>query len=160
MKHLREHPLLYILLPMCVVAIVVSFFRFMVVADYVVEYEGECDPITESCFVGCADDECLEEYYYTWIHKNAADVFAQCGPDVTDCEEAGICLPTDTGCSITYCSENTSLEDEQCENLDSSSVLEATSETEAVGEESGTIEEPAEGAVENEDLTPLLKESL
>lgn len=137
-----RHLLVYVLLPVCVLAIAISFYRFMVAGDYVVEYEGECDPITESCFVGCEDEECSEIYYYSWVHKMAIDVQAQCGPNVLECPAANVCLPTDTNCSITYCSPDTLLEDETCEDLEASSVV----------EEETSVEE--EAATEPEELEP------
>ncbi|MBU1755080.1 hypothetical protein KKH81_02255, partial [Patescibacteria group bacterium] len=84
--------------------------RFLVNHDYIVEYEGECDAETESCFVGCEDDECTETYYYSLVEKYAADVRKQCGVDITDCEDANICLESDTHCSVTYCDA----ESEEC----------------------------------------------
>lgn len=119
-----KHLLVYILLPLCLLAIAASYYRFMVVGSYVVEYEGACDPVTESCFVACADDECTDLYYHTWVHKYASDVQRECGIDVTDCEAANVCLPGDTECSVTYCDPALTLEDETCDDLDSSSVTE------------------------------------
>jgi len=114
----RQHPVLWILVPLCLLALGLSFYRFMVVGSYVVEYQGACDPETEHCFVGCNDDACQDTYYYTKVKKYAPDVYAECGPDVTDCAQASVCLPTDASCSITYCSPETALDDESCEDID------------------------------------------
>jgi len=84
-----------------------SFYRFMVVGNYIVEYEGSCDPATESCYIACADDDCIDVYYHTWVQKRNADVYAQCGEDVTDCEAASICIPSDQDCAIEYCDSET-----------------------------------------------------
>ena len=110
----KKHPLLYILLPICAIAILASFYRFMVVGDYIVEYEGACDPSIESCFVCCTDEECSETYFYTMVQKSASDVRAQCGSDITDCEEANVCLAGDMNCVVTYCSADTVGENEAC----------------------------------------------
>jgi hypothetical protein len=107
----------------------------MVLNDYVVAYEGDCDPYTESCFVGCEDDECTEEYYYTLIEKYAPNVKAQCGTDITECDAAYECLPEDGGrCQITYCDPDVD-GDETCEVLmevdqiqESTEALEVTEE--------------------------------
>jgi len=114
-----------------------SYYRFMVVGDYIVEYEGECDPATETCFVGCEDEECQEVYYYSHVQKHAVNAYEQCGPDISECEEANVCLPEDTACSITYCSEDVLHEGETCEDLDESSFPEAS-------EEDSESEEPSE----------------
>ncbi|HAS80437.1 MAG: hypothetical protein UR25_C0005G0065 [Candidatus Nomurabacteria bacterium GW2011_GWE1_32_28] len=99
----REHIFSLILTPLIIIICVISYFRFMVYRDYIVEYEGVCDPLVDKCFIGCEDDACTTEYYYTLIQKYAHDLYKECGNDVTDCEEANICLPDDRECSIVYC---------------------------------------------------------
>jgi hypothetical protein len=99
----REYYFYYLLLGIILIVGVFSYFRFMVYHDYVVYYEGECNPNVEICFVGCEDDECTEEYYYTEVQKYAPDLLKVCGNNITDCAEANICLSTDQNCSITYC---------------------------------------------------------
>ncbi|HYE23135.1 MAG TPA: hypothetical protein VEA92_01630 [Candidatus Paceibacterota bacterium] len=99
----RQHLLAIVLLPLCLIAGIASYYRFIAQADYTVQFEGTCDPEVENCFVACEDDECTEVYYYTLVQKHAADVYAQCGPDITDCEAASVCLETDSTCSIEYC---------------------------------------------------------
>lgn len=79
----------------------------MVKYDYLIEYEGECDPATQECFIGCEDDACSEEYYYVKVQKYAADLYAECGKDITDCESANTCLADDRECSIIYCDAET-----------------------------------------------------
>jgi hypothetical protein len=118
----RARPLLFVLLPLCVFVAVAGWYRFMVEADYIVEYEGACDPATESCFIGCEDDECLEPYYYAWIRKPATDVYAACGEDVLGCTEAETCAPSDEECSVTYCSAETATAEETCEDFDASNL--------------------------------------
>jgi len=104
MAWLRQHFFSFTLVALLAFVMLVSYVRFMVLHDYVVAYEGDCDPYTESCFVGCEDDECTEEYYYFLIQKYAPNVQAQCGPDITDCDAAYECLPEDgEQCEITYC---------------------------------------------------------
>ncbi|KKR41869.1 hypothetical protein A2356_03740 [Candidatus Nomurabacteria bacterium RIFOXYB1_FULL_39_16] len=103
MEHFRKNFFPYILILLTIAVGITSYSRLFINQDYLVEYEGECDPIIEECFVGCEDDECTEEYYYTQIIKYAPDLYKQCGKDITDCESANICLPDDKICSITYC---------------------------------------------------------
>ncbi len=106
--HFREHFFFYTLAPIVIVVGVFSFYRFMVNHDYLVSYEGSCGPSAEKCFLGCEDDACTTEYYYTKIVKYEPDVYKECGPDITDCEAANTCLPEDKECSITYCNPETS----------------------------------------------------
>ena len=99
---------LYILAALTVLSVGASYVRFVVAQDYIVEYEGVCDPAAQSCFVGCNDDACTDTYYYTKMQKYAVDLFAQCGKDITDCSAANVCLPQDDqNCSITYCDPQT-----------------------------------------------------
>jgi hypothetical protein len=63
MVWLRQHFFSVILVILLAFVTLVSYARFFVLDDYIVMYEGDCDPYTESCFIGCEDDECTEEYY-------------------------------------------------------------------------------------------------
>lgn len=116
--HFRENILLYTLIPLIVLASTASYYRFMVIHDYIVSYEGTCDPALESCFVGCEDDECTDEYYYTRVERYAANLINFCGNDITDCEEANSCTSGENDCSITYCDPVTDLD--QCDDVDES----------------------------------------
>lgn len=81
-----------------------SYLRFVHNYDYMVTYEADCNPATESCFVGCEDEECTSKYYYKYIYKYAANLYQQCGIDITDCSDAQICLPTEQDmCYFKYC---------------------------------------------------------
>jgi len=106
----KHHILALALVPLVLVAAAMSYHRFMVQEDYIVQYEGTCDPAVENCYVACEDEECTSVYYYTLVQKYAADVYAQCGPDITDCEAASICVPDDQLCSIEACE----LSEEDC----------------------------------------------
>ncbi len=122
--NLLKHPLLIVLVPLVVFVIVASFYRFLVAGNYIVEYEGACDPLTEECFVGCVDEECSESYYFTMVRKYAADVQEQCGTDFSDCEAASVCLPSDQTCEITYCGPDTETDLLTCEHIEASTILE------------------------------------
>lgn len=101
-------------MPLVILVAIISYVRFVVAQDYFVTYEGECDPYTQSCYIGCEDDECISEYYYSIIEKYVPDLYEQCGPDITNCAEANVCLPSDgDDCRITFCDP----EIEACEEL-------------------------------------------
>lgn len=104
----HEHLLLFIILPLIIVVSIFSYYRFVVNNDYLIGYEGTCDPNTQKCFIGCEDDICTKEYYYSKMTKYGPDLYNECGNDITDCESANICLVNDRGCSITYCDEKLS----------------------------------------------------
>ncbi len=120
--HIRDHFLSLAIILLIATAAVNAYIRFFVEHDYVVAYEGACEPETEDCFVGCEDDACTSVYYYTKVRKYAADLFAECGPDITECEEANRCIPSrDSYCSIAYCdpAEN----GEECESFSGSMTV-------------------------------------
>ncbi len=72
--------------------------------DYLVSYEIECDPNTESCFVGCEDENCTETYYYAYIERHAATVNKRCGPNVLGCDLPKTCLSEESKiCKVTFC---------------------------------------------------------
>ena len=101
--NLQKYFFFYLLLVIILITGIFSYFRFIIQHDYIVYYEGECDPAIESCFVGCNDDGCNDKYYYSKVQKYAPDLLKECGADIVDCAEANICLSTDKECSITYC---------------------------------------------------------
>ncbi len=111
----RDNILLYTLVPLILLSMGASYVRFMVTHDYMVAYEGTCDPSVHSCFVGCTDEECTEEYYYSNVQKYAVDLNAECGDNITDCEKANLCQPNDQKCSITYCDPSS---DDKCKVLE------------------------------------------
>ena len=123
----RDNILLFTLTPLIVLFIGASYMRFIVMHDYMVEYESECDPATSVCFIGCEDEECTTEYYYSKIQKYAPDIFAQCGADITDCENANVCLDDENKCSITLCDPTT--DGEECELFDENNFFESIEET-------------------------------
>lgn len=114
-EHLKKHLLIYITIPLLVLAIAGSYYRAMVSYDYIVEYEGFCDPYTESCFVYCEDDECADPFYYTWMTKKASVVVDQCGKgDINECDVAFECSEDEVACEKIYCEPGL---DEDCEYL-------------------------------------------
>lgn len=116
MRYFRRNLFLCILLPLLAVVTAVSFYRFILAEDYLVEYEGACDPASQSCYFACEDDDCMQVYPYAIVQKRAADVHAQCGSSIAGCDAASRCLDTDQSCSITYCDT----ESEECAALDPS----------------------------------------
>lgn len=88
---------------MSTLTISASFVRFMVSYDYLVYDEVECDPYTESCFVYCEDENCIEPFYYVEIERLASNLVNFCDGNNVDCEEAYWCQPNEKKCRITYC---------------------------------------------------------
>lgn len=121
MQHFKKYLLIYTIVPLLVLLTISSYYRFIVTNDYLVSYEGMCDPINENCFVDCEDEECTSEYYYTVVTRHATEIDNLCGDDITDCEAANICLPGSTECSITHC--DLEVDGDSCEFFDKTSDL-------------------------------------
>lgn len=113
-QKIRNNFFFYTLSALIFIVGVFSYYRFMIKQDYMVGYEGVCDPAINAnkCFIGCDDDACTEEYYYSKMIKYAPDLYRECGEDITDCELANLCLPDDRECSVTYC--NLEVKDNTC----------------------------------------------
>lgn len=108
----KDNFLSYTLIPLIVLFIGATYVRFVVMYDYTIEYEIDCDSSNTSCFIGCLDDECLETYYYKIIQKNAFELREQCGINISNCEFASTCLPDEEStCTLTHCDpDNTASE--------------------------------------------------
>ncbi|MFT7507386.1 MAG: hypothetical protein ACI92I_000536 [Acidimicrobiales bacterium] len=118
LQHLKYNFFPYILTILLILTVSASYYRFMVTYDYLVSYEGDCDPYSESCYEYCEDDECTEPLHYTWITQSASTIKENCGDDVTMCDFAYECSPSEGDCAITYCDPKTEIE--QCEILNES----------------------------------------
>lgn len=91
------------LVPLCILFVGASYVRFMVLEDYLVSYEVDCNPVTQSCFIGCDDEECTATYPFYIVEKKASELEKQCGVDISNCENARACIPEDSACSVTTC---------------------------------------------------------
>lgn len=129
--HLKRYFLLYTLVLLTIFLIAGSYYRFMVAHDYLVYYEGECDPYTEQCFLYCEDEECSEPSYYTEVVRKAYAVMSLCGEDITECESASFCGESEADCEVTYC--DSSIEENECEDLGAGDIpAEVTEEEEVI----------------------------
>lgn len=99
-----------------VLSVSASYYKFMVLHDYVVQAEVDCDPETESCFVWQCDPEVADEctgnpeediWYFKIAHRNAKNI--------------PYCDPNDDSCLAFQCPENG--EDECDEVLCSTDTL-------------------------------------
>ena len=94
----------------------ISFMRYIVFQDYLVEMSIDCDPSRESCFVYECDpveEECSEDpeediWYYKILEKKAY-AFPECFSH-GECYEEIMCLPEERNCSVILCNP----EEEMC----------------------------------------------
>ena len=75
--HFRNHFFLFTLVIVISMVGIFSYYRFMIKRDYMVGYEGVCDPAvnTNKCFEACDDDACTEKHYYSKMVKYAPDLY-------------------------------------------------------------------------------------
>jgi hypothetical protein len=124
LNHLFKHWFAYTVIVFFIYITAFSYIRFFVTHNYQISFEGECDPIAHSCFIGCKDDACENEYYYKTVERPANEVLALCGPDITDCAKASFCESDQPQCVITYC--DTSITGENCEEVNTERESEGT----------------------------------
>lgn len=116
----KKHFLKFTLVPLFILSILACYFRFVVHKDYLITFESDCDPYLEKCFVGCEDEECNEEYFYTLMTREATEVEDLCGVDITECDEVYSCpLNREVFCQVEYCSDITG----ECENLSEKDIV-------------------------------------
>jgi hypothetical protein len=111
----KKYFLVYTLTPLLILSVGVSYYRFVVTKDYIASYEIDCKADTSSCFIGCEDDECEIEYYYTYIERSASELHSLCGDNVTDCLSADSCLDSKEFCRVTFCDSDSP--DNDCETV-------------------------------------------
>lgn len=121
LQHIKNHFFLYLIVSLTILSVASSYIRFVVQKDYLVSYEGECEPYSQSCFVYCEDEECSEPFYYSIIEREANEIFDLCGTDVTTCDEAYSCQDNVDICSITFCDPTVNID--ECELLTSEDAL-------------------------------------
>ncbi len=124
-----------------VLSVSTSYYRYVVLHDYTIKAEMDCDPSEESCFVYICDseyEECTgdpeeDTWYYKYLYRNAQNI-PLCDPYNTDNCSAFTCDENEVGCYEEFCSKNLLEEGKVCSSP-------ADFEVEDVSEEP---EEPAE----------------
>ena len=97
-----KHLLWLFIIPTIILLSASAYFRFIVQQDYLVLYDVECDPITNSCYIYCEDDDCEYPYYYSLIERYAYEIYESCGDDLSQCESATQCSD-DVYCEQFFC---------------------------------------------------------
>ncbi|NCQ06370.1 MAG: hypothetical protein GW815_02300 [Candidatus Moranbacteria bacterium] len=129
-------------------SVLVTYYRFMVQHDYIIQAEADCDPYTESCFVYVCDPEAGEECtgdpvedtsYYKLIDRNAKNI-PSCDPADETCT-ALVCPEGEADCSYTLCDPATANDGEVCNDPVVYTAENPLEEEEATDEEEVTGEE-------------------
>lgn len=112
---ISNHFFFIMLLVLLLAAVSASYARFLMSYEYLVRYEGPCDPYAQSCFRYCEDEACSEPFYYSTIERSAAVVRQLCGETVLGCTDAETCLAGEDECRVIYCEQATN--GDACETL-------------------------------------------
>lgn len=103
----------------------VSYYKFIVKRDYIIEAQADCDPYSEKCFVSVCDPSAGEECtgnpkedtsYYKIIRRNAQNI-PLCDPKDEGCE-ALVCPSGEKECEIIFCDPETAKEGVVCNDPD------------------------------------------
>ena len=129
----------------------ITYHRYLILKDYYIQVEAECDPAREKCFIYECDPseeggECPEDpeegiSYYKLIKKKAFAI-PDCDPASLDCPKL-FCAPEED-CEETLCEEESLEEGEKC------SDPETYLEEQAKGDSGLTSEEEEACAEEDE----------
>lgn len=100
----------------------VTYYRYVVLHDYIIQGRSECDPFTEACFLSVCDsasgEECAnnteeDTTYYKLQQRNAKNI-PFCYSQDENCD-MWTCSPDEKDCYVTLCDETTALaEDTSC----------------------------------------------
>ena len=140
--HIKSKILFWTLGVFIILSVSASYYRYMVLHDYIIEAQIDCDPTLESCFVWVCDLEAGEEctgnededtWYYKYIYRNAKNI--------------PLCDPKEEGCDALICPEGGELE---CERINCTS--ESLASYEITGECTNTVDFDEEPDTSAEDL--------
>jgi hypothetical protein len=117
--------ILFIIVGLLIVgSVAVTFWRYMIRRDYIVQAQTDCDPTTENCFIwecdpestvegeACTGDPELDTWYYKIIHRNAKNI-PDCDPNDENCT-ALVCDPGEKDCAEELCTDENVSEGEFC----------------------------------------------
>jgi hypothetical protein len=121
----RKSKVLFVIIGLLIVgSVAVTFWRYMMKRDYIIQAQTDCDPTTENCFVwkcdpassvegeACTGDEESDTWYYKIIRRNAKNI-PLCDPNDENCT-ALVCDPGEKDCSEELCTDDNVPEGESC----------------------------------------------
>lgn len=127
-----------------VLSVSASYYRYMVLHDYLVEAHVDCDPSLEICFVWecdpetegeCTGDEEEDTWYFKIAHRNAKNI-TSCDPQDEECQQFQCPEEGEEACDEVLCATDTLTEyalEGSCTNPED--FIESEIEEEFVAEE-------------------------
>lgn len=105
--------LLVLAVSLLAISVSASYYRYVVLNDYTIKAEIDCDPLYESCFVYICDpaeEECTgvpeeDTWYYKNFFRNAKNL-PGCDPYGSDTCTAFVCGENEVGCYEELCVED------------------------------------------------------
>ncbi len=104
-------------------SVLATYYKYIVIRDYIIEAQINCDQTMEACFISVCDpdngEECagnLQEdiTYFKILHRNAKNI-PICDPEAAGCL-ASSCQSMEEDCFVTLC--DSSVEDAVCSDPD------------------------------------------
>ena len=121
----KKSKILFVIIGLLIVgSVAVTYWRYMVERDYIVQAQTDCDPEVENCFIwecdpdsteegeACTGDEEEDIWYYKIIRRNAKNI-PLCDPNNEECT-ALVCEENEAECSEELCAEDNVPEGEYC----------------------------------------------
>jgi hypothetical protein len=102
------------------IAMAVTYYRIIIARDYLIEAQTDCDPTIEKCFIyhcdptieECTGDTVSDTSYYK-ISRRKANHIPLCDPSDESCQPF-FCTEGETDCGDTFCSEESKMEGDEC----------------------------------------------
>lgn len=99
MNHFKKYILLYTILPLFILTVMATYYRIIILQDYLVSYQLPCDPSTHSCYF---DSETSSSFYF--VERKASQLSLLCGSNsVLDCSAATTCEVGEESCLVQFC---------------------------------------------------------
>lgn len=107
------------------VSLGVTYHRFVIAENFLIDGQVACDPAVEVCFVSecdplletCTGDPAQDTTYYKVISRLAKNI-PLCDPADADCSALS-CPEGEAGCMVTYCDPTDDVEDVLCSDAKS-----------------------------------------
>jgi hypothetical protein len=108
-----------------ITVVIITFFKYFVLKDYIIQAEADCDPMTEKCFIyKCVpgeDEDCTDDpedpeamlSYYKIVDKKAY-LIPLCDPNDENCDALNCQGQDEENCRETLCSDETKEDGIEC----------------------------------------------
>lgn len=108
-----------------ITVVIITFLKYFVVKDYIIQAEADCDPAAEECFIyECepgVDEDCVDDpedpeamlSYYKIVDKKAY-LISLCDPNDENCDALNCAGLDEENCKETFCSDETKEEGIEC----------------------------------------------